>query len=220
MPSRLTRSFSFSSGSNTCLVARSVTNSSAQNRPRPRMSPTWRWLPNRSVSAALQPRAHGADVVQQVVVADDALHLQRGGAGDGMRLVGVAVHEAAGTGVQRLDDPAVDQDAADRLVAAAEALGDDLDVRRDAFLLPGVHRAGAAHAAHHLVQDQQRAVAVADLPHALEIAGQRGDAAGGGADDGFGEEGDHGVGAEALELGLQFVGEAIDVLLRRSRRRA
>ena len=43
-----------------------------------------------------QPRAHGADVVEQVVVANDALHLQRGGTGDRMRLVGVAVHEAAG----------------------------------------------------------------------------------------------------------------------------
>ena len=114
---------------------------------------------------------------------------------------------------------AADQHAADRLVAAAEALCHHLQVGRDALLLPGMHRAGAAHAAHHLVEDQQRAVAVADLPHALEIAGQRGDAAGGGADHRFGDEGDDGVGAEPLELGLQFVGQAIDVLLRRSRRR-
>ncbi len=158
--------------------------------------------------------------VQQVVVADDALHLQRGGAGDGMRLVGVAVHEAAGAGVDRIDDLAADQHAADRLIAAAKALRHHLQIGRDAFLLPGMHRAGAAHAAHHLVEDQQRAVAVADLAHALEIARQRGDAAGGGADHRFGDEGDHRVGAEALELGLQFVGQAIDVLLRRSRRRA
>ena len=130
-----------------------------------------------------------------------------------MRLVGVAVHEAAGTGVQRIDDPAVDQHAADRLVAAAETLRHHLQVRRDAFLFPGMHRAGAAHAAHHLIEDQQRAVAVADLAHALEIAGQRGDAAGGGADDGFGDEGDDGVGAEQLEFRLQFVGQTIDVLL-------
>ena len=114
---------------------------------------------------------------------------------------------------------AADQHAADRLVAAAEALGDHLDVRRDAFLFPGMHGAGAAHAAHHLVEDQQRAVAVADLAHALEIARQRGDAAGGGADHRFGEEGDDGIRAEALELGFQFVGQTIDVLLRRSHRR-
>ena len=117
-----------------------------------------------------QPRAHRADIVQQAVVADDPLHFQRGGAGDRMRLIGLAVQEPAGARGQRLNDPVGDQNPADRLVAAAETLGDDLDVRRDALLLPGVHRAGAAHAAHHLIQDQQRAMPVANLPHALEIA--------------------------------------------------
>ena len=75
-----------------------------------------------------------------------------------------------------------------------------------------MHGAGAAHAAHHLVEDQQRAVAVADFADALEIAGQGGDAAGGGADDGFGEERHHGVGAEALEFGIQFLGQSVEVL--------
>ena len=55
---------------------------------------------------------------------------------------------------------------ADRLVAAAEALGDRQQVGHDAFLLAGVQRAGAAHAAHHLVEDQQDAVAVAQFAHA------------------------------------------------------
>jgi hypothetical protein len=41
-----------------------------------------------------------------------------------------------------------------------------IDVGRDAFLLAGVQRAAAAHAAHHLVEDQQHAVAVADLADA------------------------------------------------------
>ena len=40
----------------------------------------------------------------------------------------------------------------------------------DAFLLAGVQRAGAAHAAHHLVQDQQHAVAIADLANGREVA--------------------------------------------------
>ena len=112
----------------------------------------------------------------------------------------------------RLDDTAADQNAADRLIAAAQTLGDDLNVRRDALLLPGVHRAGAAHAAHHLVQDQQRAVPVADLAHAPEIAGKRRDAAGRRADHGLGEKRDDRVGAETLELRLQFVRQPIDVL--------
>ena len=67
-----------------------------------------------------------------------------------------------------------------------------------------MHRAGAAHAAHDLIQDQQRAVAVANLPHALEIARDRGDAAGRRANHGFGQKGDDRFGAETLELRLQF----------------
>jgi hypothetical protein len=37
-----------------------------------------------------------------------------------------------------------------------------------ALLLAGVQRAGAAHAAHHLVEDQQHAVAIAHLAHAAK----------------------------------------------------
>ena len=48
------------------------------------------------LQGGLQRCAHRADVVQQVVLADDSLHLQRGGAGDRMRLIGLAVQEAAG----------------------------------------------------------------------------------------------------------------------------
>ncbi len=137
-----------------------------------------------------------------------------------MRLVGVAVQEAARARLQRRENAAREQDAADRLVAAAQALGDHLDVRRDALLLPRVQRAGAAHAAHDLVEDQQRAVAVADLAHAPEIAGHRRHAAGGGADHRLGAERDHAAGAEALELGLQLVGEAGGIGGVATRRRA
>ena len=41
------------------------------------------------------------------------------------------------------------------------------------LLLAGVQRAGAAHAAHDLVEDQQHAVAIADRADALEIVGDR-----------------------------------------------
>ena len=160
----------------------------------------------------LQALAHGLDVGEQVVFPNDALHLQRGGAGDGVRLIGLAVQEAARPGIQRSDDAIVDQNTADRLIAAAQALGDDLDVGGDAFLLPRVHGAGAAHPAHDLIQDQQRAVAVAYPADALEVAGQRRDAAGGGTDDGFGEERHHRVGAEAPEFRFKFLGQAIQVL--------
>ena len=159
-----------------------------------------------------QPETHGADVVDQLLLLDDALHFQGGGTGHGMGLIGLSVQEAAGAVGQGLHDPVGDQDAADGLVAAAQPLRDDLDVRRDPFLFPRVHRAGTAHAAHHLVQDQQGAVAVADLPHTAEVAGDGGDAAGGGAHDRLGQERDHRVGPQALELRLQLRAQAIQVL--------
>ena len=68
-------------------------------------------------------------------------------------------------------------------------------------------RAGAAHAAHHLVEDEQGAVTVADLPHRPEVAFGRRHAAGGGSDDGLGNESGHRVGAEAPEFSLQFGGQ-------------
>ena len=160
----------------------------------------------------LQRLTLARDVGDQAVLAQDPLHLECRGAGDRVRLVGVAVHEPAGAVAQRGDDPARHQDAADRRIAAAEALGHRLDIGRHALLLPGVQGAGAAHAAHDLVQDQQRAVPVAHRPHRREIAGQRGDAAGRGPHHGLGQNAMTRAGAEALELRLQLVRQPGDVL--------
>ena len=159
----------------------------------------------------LQQRAHGVDVRQQILVADHLLHRQRRGTGKRMRLVGVAVHEATGAVADRVQHTVIHQDAPDRLVAAAQPLGDDLDVGGDAFGLPRMQRAAATHPGHHLVQDQQGAVAVAHRAHGGEIPGQRRHAAQRGADHRLGHEGGHGVGADALEFGLELIGQALDV---------
>ena len=135
-----------------------------------------------------------------------------------MRLIGLPVQKPAGTSGQRLNNTIGNQNPADRLITAAETLGDDLDVRGDPLLLPGVHGAGAAHAAHHLIQDQQRAMAVANLPHAPEIARDRGDATGRRADHRFGQERDDRVGTDTLELRLQLVRQVVPDTQRRSRR--
>ena len=112
--------------------------------------------------------------------------------------VGVAVLEEARAVADRLEDAARDQSRPDRLIARAEALGDRHDVRPHAVLLAGEQRAGAAHAAHHLIEDQQHAVAVADLADRLEIARHRRHRAERRADHRLGDEGDHAVRAEAL----------------------
>src|SRR3546814_7500188 len=74
----------------------------------------------------------------------------------------MAVLEEAGALRERVEDGARQQDRANRLIAAAQALGDGHEIGRDAVLRAGMQRAGAPHAAHHLVEDQQHAVLVAD----------------------------------------------------------
>ena len=130
-------------------------------------------------------------------------------------MIGVAVLERARALGDGLENLLLHQQRADRRVAAAEPLGDRHQVGADALLLAGVQGAGAAHAAHHLVKDEQHAVAVADLAHALEIARHRRDRAQGGADHRLGDEGDDVVAAELLDLGLELVGQALAIGLRR-----
>src|SRR5262249_9654364 len=75
--------------------------------------------------------------------------------------------------------------------------------------------AGASHAAHHLVENEEHAVAIADLAHALEISRHRGDGAQGGAHDRLGDEGDDVLAAELFELALELLRQAFAVGLRR-----
>ncbi len=62
---------------------------------------------------------------------------------------------------------------ADRHHAAAEALPERHEIRHDAVVLAAEHLAAAAHAALDLVEDQHRAVLVADLAGRGEIARRR-----------------------------------------------
>ena len=69
------------------------------------------------------------------------------------------------------------EDRAERK-AAADALGDHHDVGRDPGPFVREEPAGPAHAALHLVEDQQRAGLVADVAQALEaLVGNDADAA-------------------------------------------
>ncbi len=165
--------------------------------------------------APRQVLALAAHVGQQIVAPDHLLHGERPGAGQRVAEIGVAVLEEAGALGERLEDLGAHEHGADRREAAAQALGDRHQVRRDALLLAGVQGARAAHAAHHLVEDQQDAVPVADLADALEVAVDRRDGARRGAADRLGDEGDHCLGPQLLDLGLELPGEALAVLARR-----
>src|SRR5262245_9619391 len=74
-----------------------------------------------------------------------------------------------------------------------------------------MQRTGAAHAAHHLVQDEQNAVAAAYLAHAPEIAGYRRDGAHGRANDGLGDKADHVFSAERADLVFELLREPFAV---------
>ncbi len=112
------------------------------------------------------------------------------------------------------DDPVADQHCADRRIAAAKPLRDGHQIGQDSFLLAGMQSAGTAHAAHHLVENEQDAVPVADLAHALEISGYRSHSAKRRAHDCFGNEGKNGFRAEFLDLGLKLLRQAFAVSLR------
>src|SRR6478609_9491841 len=84
-------------------------------------------------------------LLKQIVLPDHVLHRECGRAGEGVREISVAVLKRTGAGADGVDDPAAREHCTDRLIAAAEPLCDRLDIRRDAFLLPGVRGAGAAH---------------------------------------------------------------------------
>ena len=72
-----------------------------------------------------------------------------------------------------VDDLAAGDHRAERHVAGVDPLRDAEDVGDDVPVLAGEPLAGAAEARHHLVEDQQDPVAVADLAHALEVAVRR-----------------------------------------------
>ncbi|AMD50667.1 hypothetical protein F783_014840 [Bordetella holmesii F627] len=77
----------------------------------------------------------------------------------------------------------------------------------------GIQAAGAAHAAHDLVSDEQHAVTVAYLAHLAEVAWNGRYGACRGTDHRFGHEGHDGCRSQCLESLLQFGGQAIGVMV-------
>lgn len=107
----------------------------------------------------------------QILLLHNTLDLGGGGAGNRVRLIRVAMDKGASALVKGVNDAMADEEAGDGLESSAQPFADGLKVRDDVFLLPRVQGACTPHAAHHFVQDEQRAVLVADGLHGGEVAG-------------------------------------------------
>ena len=146
---------------------------------------------------------HVADMLDDLLVLEDADVLECNGGGDRVAGIGVAVVELV-----RADDRGDlvgDDRGADGLVARGEALGDGDDVGpcADGFMAEPV--AGPSEAADHLVADQQDLVLVADALDLGPIAVGRHDHAARTLDR-FGDEGGDAVLAQFEDLLLQLAG--------------
>src|SRR5262249_37501986 len=156
-------------------------------------------------------RAH---VGEQTVAAYHPLDRQSRSASERVPHIGVAVLECAralGDGVENF---VPHHERPDRRVAATEAFCERHQIGAHALLLAGMQRARAAHAAHHLVENEQHAVAVATFAHAPKIPGHGGDRAQGGADDGSGDKGDDVLATELLDLVFELSRQPLAVTLR------
>ncbi len=129
-----------------------------------------------------------------------------------MRLIGVSVYERTGAVRERVDHVSSDEHTGDRLIAASQALAERLDVGRHALLLPRVHRPRSAAPAHDLVQDQERAIPVTDVPHGPEISRDCRHASRGRTHYGLGAKSDDVLGSESAKLVVQLPSQPIHVL--------
>ena len=154
-------------------------------------------------------------IFQQVLRLDRAQHRQRRGARDGMVHIRMPVRQHARPGGDRVHHALARQHAGDRLVARAQPLRHGDDVGRDTLRRDREQGPGAAHATHHLVGDEQGAVAVANLADPCKIARRRRHATQGRAGHRLGHERGDGLGPQAEDFLLQLAGNPLPVLLQR-----
>ena len=147
------------------------------------------------------------DAADQLFVQQGRDHRMRGGAGRRMTEIGVAMLEEAASLLDRLIDVGAAEHRTDRLVSGAKPLGDGQDIGANPVRLTGEEMSGPAHPAHHLVQNQQHTVPVADLADAGEIAVDRRHRAKRRADHRLGNEGHHILRPKPQDFRLQLVGD-------------
>jgi len=113
------------------------------------------------------------------------------------------VLEDTGTIPEGIENVGSQQDSTNRLIASAQALGDDQQIGHHAVLFTGVQPARASHATHHFIQDQEHAVAIADLAHALKVIRDRRHRPCRSADDSLCHEGNDRILSQSQDLILE-----------------
>src|SRR5439155_22340908 len=123
--------------------------------------------------STLETFAHAAGIVDHVAFEQLADGGYADGARDGISSVGVAgaeLHVVVDLAPEGPRHPLLDQDARQWCVAAADSLAEAQQVGGDAIQVGREQVAGASEARDDFVEDEQDVVAIADCPHALEIA--------------------------------------------------
>ena len=121
-----------------------------------------------------EPGAHPLRLVDQSLALDDVEVDDAGGARRRVPGVRVAVtEEERRIGLERLAHGGADEHAAEWLVARRHGLGERRQVGRDAVAVGGEPRAEPSEAGDHLVEDQQRAVLVAQPADVGEVSLRR-----------------------------------------------
>src|SRR5436190_11962708 len=111
-------------------------------------------------------------VCQQVLITDLLLSSKRSSTRRRMSCESVPVHHDIAAALDHTMYFLRDQHCTDRHIAGAQAFRDGDHVGYHAFLLARVACAGAAHAAHYFVEDQEHTIPIADLTNTAEVAGR------------------------------------------------
>jgi len=128
------------------------------------------------------------------------------GGGNGMGLIGEAVHEGGCALFECIDDAGSGEDCAEGSVTAGDSLPSENNVGLEPPVLAGERFSCAAHAAHDFIGDEEDAVAAADFGDAGGVAIDGGCGSESGADDWFEDEGGDSGGVARAEKNLEVIG--------------
>ena len=153
----------------------------------------------------LEPVTQIGGALYEVFVLDDFDMGECGGAGCGMARKGVDMPESGPGASNGLGNLLGRNRGANGQITPRETLGDGHNVRRNAPVLTGEHPPGAAETRLDFVEDEQDAMPVAQIAHALQISIRGKGKARVGARDGVHDDGRDGLGTLPFQNGCQIL---------------